>query len=265
MNVAVMPFTNYADSIKAALDAVGAGPVLQQQKRIVLKPNLVNDEPHPITTPPECVEAVIDYCRAHSDAQVAVAEGCGGLDTMKAFRTLGYVDLARRKRVELVDLDSEETVLLENNTLKCLPQFHMPRFVQDCFLISIPILKAHSMSQVTLSLKNMFGIAPAKYYAGPGFRKAQLHGKRAHDVHRYIVDLNRYRKPDLSVLDATLGMAEAHLWGRRCSPPVNKVLAGLDPVAVDAVGARLLGFDWRRIEHLRLADGVLGTGQTAEA
>lgn len=54
-------------------------------------------------------------------------------------------------------------------------------------------------------------------------------------------------------------MAEAHLWGRTCSPPVNRLVAGSDPVAVDAFGAGLLGRDWRTIDHIAMADGVLGT------
>jgi len=53
-------------------------------------------------------------------------------------------------------------------------------------------------------------------------------------------------------------MAEAHLWGPHCDPPVNRILASFDPVAIDAAGAELLGLDWRTIDHITLADGLLG-------
>ncbi len=53
-------------------------------------------------------------------------------------------------------------------------------------------------------------------------------------------------------------MAEHHLGGPACDPPVGKIVAGFDPVAVDAAGAGLLGFDWRSVEHISMADGVLG-------
>jgi uncharacterized protein (DUF362 family) len=62
----------------------------------------------------------------------------------------------------------------------------------------------------------------------------------------------------LAFIDASIGLAEYHLGGPTCEPPVNGLLAGFDPVAVDAAGARLLGFPWQRVEHIRLADGVLG-------
>lgn len=59
------------------------------------------------------------------------------------------------------------------------------------------------------------------------------------------------------VFDSRLVKAEYHLGGPTCDPPLNKLLAGFDPVAV----AALLGYDWRGIEYIRLADGVLGTAQ----
>jgi len=263
MKVAAIEFRNYARSVAEALDAIGAAEVLNLQSKIILKPNLINDSPPPITTSVECVEAVVDYCQKHSEAEIVVAEGCGELDTDKAFAKLGYDELAKRKRLRLIDLDRQDTIELRNPSFEYLSTFYMPWCLTEGFLISIPVLKAHSMAKVTLSLKNMVGIAPAKYYRASAYRKSALHGRNNRELHRYIVELNQYRKPDMAVLDATVGMAEAHLWGKKCEPPVNKILASLDPVAIDAAGADLLGRDWRKIDHIRLADGLLGDVDTA--
>ena len=259
--VAVVEFGNYTASVTAAFDTVGAAGVLERQKRIILKPNIVNDTPHPVTTSPACVEAVIAYCRMHSRAEIAIAEGCGGMDTARAFKTLGYTELSMRVSVPLVDLDNEETVQLPNPAFQYLKEFPLPRCLEDSFLISIPVLKAHSMSDVTLTMKNMFGIAPAWRYAGSYYRKSKLHGRNNHELHQYVVELNQYRHPDLTLLDATIGMAESHLSGRQCSPPVNKLVAGFDPVAVDAFCAGLLGFRWQDIGHIQLANGLLGNAE----
>ncbi|MCP4642952.1 MAG: DUF362 domain-containing protein [bacterium] len=256
--VAIVAFESYARSVPEALDCIDAAETLARQERIILKPNLVNADPHPVTTPAACCEAVLDYCRAHSDADVAIAEGSGGIDTADAYDQLGYGDLACRKDVRLIDLDQEPTVRLEDPSHKLLREFYLPECLQDAFVVSIPVLKAHSMSEVTLTMKNLFGIAPAGRYAGPGFRKAKLHGRNNGELHRYVFELNRFRAPDLSLIDASIGMAEAHLWGPPCDPPVSKLVAGHDPVAVDAAGARLLGVDWRDVGHIALADGVLG-------
>ncbi len=69
-------------------------------------------------------------------------------------------------------------------------------------------------------------------------------------MHQSILDLNKYRTPDLTLLDASTGMAEYHLGGPQCEPPVNKILAGFNPVEVDRKAAELLGLDWKTIPHL---------------
>jgi len=153
--VAIVEFTDYQRSVTEALDAIGAGTAISGQPKLLLKPNIINAQPPPVTTPVECVEAVLDFCRANSTAEILIGDGCGGLDTLDACEQLGYGELARRKDVRLVDLDREDTVLLENPSLEFLPKFHMPKCVMDCYLMSIPVLKAHSMADVTLSLKSM--------------------------------------------------------------------------------------------------------------
>jgi uncharacterized protein (DUF362 family) len=69
-------------------------------------------------------------------------------------------------------------------------------------------------------------------------------------------------RPALTLIDATIGMAQVHLWGPHCNPPVNRILASFDPVAADAEGARLLGVDWQSVGHIRLADGLLGHAES---
>jgi uncharacterized protein (DUF362 family) len=76
-----------------------------------------------------------------------------------------------------------------------------------------------------------------------------------------VFELNCYRKPDLAFIDASVGLAEHHLGGPTCEPPVSRLVAGFDPVAVDAAGAGLLGIPWRQVGHICMADGVLGNAE----
>ena len=101
----------------------------------------------------------------------------------------------------------------------------------------------------------MMGLAPpAHYQQGGHWKKASFHQK----IQEAVFDLNRYRTPDFTLLDATVGMQQAHLWGPPCDPPVNRIAAGFDPVAIDAYGCSLLGREWQKIGHLRMAHGELG-------
>jgi len=256
MNVVVARFESYAETVPEALDACGAGPVMAAARRIVLKPNLVDSKPHPVTTPPQCVEAALDYCRRVAPgAEVVIAEGSGQVDSLPVFQALGYADLARRRGVEIVDLNQAPLTRLHDPQNKYMPEFYCPTLLLDCVLVTIPVLKAHSMADVTLALKSMFGIAPPSHYQERGhWAKSALH-RRIHDK---VLGINLHRKADVSLIDATVGMAEAHLWGPACDPPVNRLVAGLDPVSVDVVAAGLLGRDYRRIQHLAEAPEALG-------
>jgi uncharacterized protein (DUF362 family) len=60
------------------------------------------------------------------------------------------------------------------------------------------------------------------------------------------------------LLDGSIGMTQAHLWGKHCEPPVNKLVPSDDLIAIDAYGASLLGKNWEEIQYIQLADTVLG-------
>jgi uncharacterized protein (DUF362 family) len=256
--VAVVPFLGeYRKAVYAILEAVGAAEVLAGQRRVLIKPNLVNLSPPPVTLPVQCAEAVARYVRDCCDAEVLVGEGPGGasLSAGQVFRRHGYQAMAESCGVALVDLDASELVRVDNPKCAVFPEMWLPRIVMESFVISVPVLKAHSLAGVTLSMKNMMGCAPAAHYGQRGgWHKAAFHAR----MHEAVFDLNRYRRPDLALIDGSVGLAEYHLGGPVCRPPVGRLVAGFDPVAVDAVGATLLGRDWREIDHIRLADGVLG-------
>ena len=128
----------------------------------------------------------------------------------------------------------------------------MPKIVQNAFVISLPVLKDHSFTKTTIAMKNMFGIAPSKFYAG-SWNKAKLHSP---STDQSVVDICLYKKPDLSVVDASVALQGMHLAGKH--KKIGLILAGFDPVAVDTVGSELLGHNPKRLEYLRLADGLLG-------
>ncbi len=225
---------------------------------VLIKSNLVEALPPPITTPAALVEALVDYIREKAPGfRIIIGEGCGSLayDTFHCFDKLDYNGFARQKGVELLDLNEEECADLKNPECRRWPEMVLPKVIFDAFIISVPVLKAHSLASVTLTMKNMMGAAPPSHYQkGGGWKKASFHN----GVQEAVLDLNRYRTPDFTVLDATVGMAEAHLWGPTCSPPVNILAAAWDPVAIDAYGTELLKRRWQEIAHIAGADGILG-------
>lgn len=245
-----VPFRSFERSIAEALDALNAHERIAGQSQVLIKPNLINDSPHPITTSPACCEAIINYVRNCSNAEITIAEGCGDsrLETPEVFRRLGYDALADATGVHLVDLNAAPLITMENPDCPVFPEMRLPEMILTHYIISVPVLKAHSLAVITGNLKNMMGFAPPRHYGGgPGtWKKAVFHGS----MQQSIMDLNQYVSPDLSVLDGSIGMAEYHLGGPHCNPPVKKILAGYNAWEVDREAAGLLGLDWREIPHI---------------
>jgi uncharacterized protein (DUF362 family) len=256
--VASVQFTDYEQSISKALDRIGAGARLPQKGLIILKPNLTNSSPPPVTTSVQAVEAVYRYCRAHTSAEIVIGEGAGSGRTPEVFAALGYVAFAQREGLRLVDFNEAETVELQNPDALQWKKFHLPRIAREAFLISIPVLKDHSFTKTTIAMKNMFGLASARHYAG-AWNKAKLHLPSTDDS---VVDVCLYKRPDLSVVDASVALTGGHLAGKK--KQVNLILAGFDPVAVDAVGSQLLGHEPGWVHYLTLAEGRLGTMKDIE-
>jgi len=250
MNFAKIAFLSYDESVKKAFDVIQADDVFSRQSSILIKPNLVNASPHPVTTPAECCEAIVRYIRSCSNAKIVIAEGCGdaSLETFEIFNRLGYTHIAEKYGVALIDLNTSPLTKLENRECTCFPEIYLPEIAFNHFIISVPVLKAHSFSTITGTMKNMIGFAPPKYYSGSfgTWKKSVFHK----NMHQSILDLNRYRHPDVTLMDATIGLADFHLGGSHCNPPINMLISGFDPVEVDREAANVLGFDWKCIPHL---------------
>ena len=73
----IVHFCSYEESVPALMELLGAARVLGEQKRVVIKPNLVNTSRPPITTPVQLVAAITDYVKSVSNAETIIAEGCG--------------------------------------------------------------------------------------------------------------------------------------------------------------------------------------------
>lgn len=243
------------------LEQSGLGKQAAQYKTILIKPNLVEILAPPITTPVDLVEQIILYLLNYiNEKRIVIGEGCGATqhDTYHAFKKLGYTELAQQRNIELIDLNTAKLRHRTNQNLSRWPEMHLPELLDDALLLSVPQLKAHSLSGVTLTMKNMMGCAPPLYYQGSGaWNKAAFHT----NIQEAIYELNRYRTPDYTLLDASIGMAKAHLWGPQCSPPVQTIAASFDPVAIDSYGAKLLGRDWKMIGHITMANEILGNAE----
>jgi uncharacterized protein (DUF362 family) len=213
-------------------------------KKVILKPNLINTEPPPTTTPYETVDAAARYYRDRG-CRVIVTEGSGWCNTMDAYKSLGYLRLAK-DGVELVDLNEDEYEVLRNQEALVLKEFEFPLTLKDSYLVSVAVLKEHSITNVTLSLKNMLGatIGERAIFS----KKGRFHRL---GIHESIVDVNLYLKPSLAIIDGRIAGFGGEL--RPKAKRLGLMIFSNDLVAADSIGAMHLSKDPLSIRHLRLA------------
>ena len=241
-----------AELVKELLAEIDAAKDIPSGARIGLKPNLVVAKParDGATTTPELVEGVIQYLQDHGHKNIAILEGSWvGASTQRAFRVCGYDDLARRYRVELVDLQKDSfhprrVGDLEINVCSELDRVH--------YLINMPVLKGHGQTKITCALKNLKGCIPNQ-------EKRRFH---ALGLHKPIAYLNKAIKTDLIVVDGLNGDLDFEEGGNPVQ--MDLILVGKDPVLIDSYVAQLMGYHPSEIGYLRLA-AELGVGHLFDA
>ena len=152
--------------------------------------------------------------------------------------------------VEWVRHDFKAPLLVLN---KIFPEgIEIPKMYRGCSVLHLPTLKTHGHSITTGAIKNSFG----------GLLKEARHYAHKY-IHETMVDLllmqQELHPRTFAVMDGTVAGDGA---GPRTMVPriANLLLAGVDPVALDAVAARVMGFDPLSIPYLRMATEMgLGT------
>lgn len=245
-------FISFSKSVPEILEKAGLAKLLQNQKKIILKPNLTTNLPPPCTTPTSLVEEVIKFCQKNSDAEIIVVEGSGGCDTLTAFKDLGYERLAKNYKILLIDLNREPRVEKTNSSARVLKKVKLPKIILDGFFINLPVLKQHDEGILTCATKNLFGIYLNQgligHFLPRWWNKSELHYK--YGVQESVYDLNLYRPSDFILVDGSIGQMGNEIHGPPCRPPIKKLFAGFDNLEVDRFCAPYLNLDPNSIPYL---------------
>ncbi len=222
-------------SVRKAIELAGGLPdVISRGRTVLIKPNLV-EVLHPdtgATTDPRVCRSIAKLVKEAGARPVIAESSSVGVDTEKAYQVAGYTGL-RDEGFEVIDLKKEETVKVSVPEGKVLKEVPLPRIaVEAAAIISVPRLKTHAQTTVTLALKNMKGLLTDTF-------KRRFHIDFG--LYEGIADLSTVVKPSLSVVDGIIGQEGL---GPISGIPVEMdlIIAGRDPVAVDAVASVVMGF-----------------------
>jgi len=231
----------------------GMDRFVKDGQKVVIKPNLTwqpafdrwragrrGGKPRAGTdTEPDLVEALAKRIQATAECKLTIAEGTPA-SAEKMYEFMGYMRLAKKLGIELVDGDQGE-----RRTVKVTggahAEYSMPVVPTDAdVLIDVAVLKTHRLAGVTLGMKNLFGFLPMP--------KERFHENIGH----VLCDLTTMCPPDLVIIDGRVAMeGQGPITGELVKMGI--LIVGDSVVATDAVGATVMGIDPRKVKHLRFA------------
>jgi len=219
-------------------------------KRVLLKPNVLNDQPPPSTTNPEVVGAMAAMVRNGGAADVLVADGSGiiRLPTSANLTATGMRAAAEKAGARVLALEDEPWVRIEPVQAQALRRFYFSRPVYDADLvINMPVIKTHRFAEFSCSLKNFVGAVHPRNRPSVTFWTG--------DWHERIAEINLAVHPTLTVADGTTTMIAG---GPTSGTPAQTdlLICSGDRVAVDLTAIALLRSfgTWPKLQGKRIGE-----------
>jgi uncharacterized protein (DUF362 family) len=213
--------------VKAAVDAIGGiDHFVKQGETVCIKPNIsfAANIDCGATTSPDIVKQVVELCLDAGASKVIVLDHTindAELCVAKSGIEQAIVD---KKKVKLLTLAQERQYAeIEVPQGSELSTIKVAKAIQSADkLINLPTAKSHSATGVSLGIKGLMGLV---------WDRGQLHRVNLHNA---IAELATVIKPDLTIVDATRALTTGGPGGPGKTIQLNTVVAGIDPVAVDA-------------------------------
>jgi len=235
-----------------ALQALGGiSRFVRKGQRVVLKPNMSFSRMPDFgaTTHPQVVATIARACMDEGAKQVLVLD-----------HTLHRAELCLERtgiREACKDITGVHVLALQERKFfreiripqgRVLDRVEVMKEVLDSpVLINIPVAKSHSATGISMGIKGLMGLI---------WDRAIFHTQV--NMNQALADLATVIKPQLTILDATRALTSGGPGGPGEVRKPNLIIAGIDPVAVDAYGVSVVpwygqNFKGGQVEHLQIA------------
>lgn len=215
----------------------------QKAEKIAIKINLCDYRmaDSGATTDPLLLKTMIQALKEkYSPKKISIIENdATAVEANSLFALLGFRQVAQETSAGLVNVAEGEWVKKPVPNHLFFKEIEVPSvWLEADLAVNFAKLKTNSLTKTTGCLKNMFGMLREK-------RKSIYHRQ----IHEVIADINAVMPSQLCLVDGMIGQegtGPAFGIPKRC----ELLIAGVDPVAVDACSSRIMGFNPRSVTHL---------------
>ncbi len=236
-----------SEVLRSGLEFIGWDNLISKSSRVFIKPNFTFPQYRQgVTTNPQLLRPLLLLLRQKA-GKVMVGESDGGNRSFRAedgFKGHGMYEICREAGAELVNLSDLPSEIVEGEICGKKVSVTLPRLLLeeiDCF-ISVPVLKVHAMTKVTLSLKNSWGCVPDT-----------MRGMHHQNLSLKLALIAQKLKPKIIVIDGTYALNKhGPMFGEAVQ--TDLVIIADNTVTADAFGARVMGFSPEKIPHIVVAE-----------
>ncbi len=238
---------------RAAVQALGGiAKLVKKGDFVVVKPNIAWNQPAEMcaTTNPQVVAEIVKMCREAGAGRVLVIDHIIDKPAEMVLGLSGIQEAAEKAGAEVASAQNQSDYrtieIPKGRAMKT--DTCMKELLRADVFINVPIAKVHGMTKLTLGLKNLMGC---------NWDRQAWH---QNELDQCIADYATAIRPDLTILDANRILLTGGPKGPGKTKDAGQVVAGVDPVAVDAYGATLFGMKPEEISHIKLAH-EMGLGE----
>lgn len=224
--------------VNKAVELAGGLGFIKSGSTVLLKPNFNTGNQNPASVNPEVIRQVIRLVKKQNPLQIIIADRSSfWLDTEKCMNQNGISNVANEEGTELAALeDLEWEKITPKLALNWSKGFRIPKLLNEAdYVISIPVLKTHSIANFSMAIKNWVGILYAK--------------DRVSDLHLYnnneeifgykLAELHLARVPDFIIMDGSKAFVEGGPTEGKIVDS-NLIIASNDVIANDVTGLAIL-------------------------
>jgi uncharacterized protein (DUF362 family) len=234
-------------SLLKGLEFIGWKSLVKEDSVVFVKPNFTfPDFREGVTTNPELLRCLLEILRDRSDS-VILGESDGGNHSFKAneaFRGHQMYEICKEVGVELVNLSNIPSRFVESMIQGIKVKVQLPKMLLEKvdYFISVPVLKVHVITQVSLGLKNLWGCYPDT-----------MRGLHHTNLDRKLALIAKLLNPKITIIDGLYGL-DWH--GPMFGDPVrmNMLLMSDNVVVADALGAAIMDIPLKRVRHITVAE-----------
>jgi uncharacterized protein (DUF362 family) len=246
--------TNLKDDLLKSLEFVEWKNQVEKGSTVFVKPNFTYPYyKEGITTTPELLRFFLEILKDRA-GEVIVGESNGGNNSFTAddaFKGHNMHEICREAGATLVNLSKMPSMSVEEKIQGRNVKVILPKFLVndiDCF-ISVPVLKVHVMTTVSLSIKNLWGCYPDTMRC--------LHHQ---NLSRKLTLITKTLNPRLIIIDGIYALdGHGPMYG--VAKKANLLISSNNPVVADSLGTAVMGIPLEDVEHIQIA-GNQGLGFT---